>query len=104
MFCKNCGATIPDGVTKCPSCGKEIPATSNQGATQTSGADSIFKNNYKSQDGKLITGVCAGLAKKLGKTPWFVRAIFLIGGWIPILGWFLLGYYIVAAITWKFAD
>ena len=104
MICSNCGSTIPDGVTKCPNCGVEVTTSKSSGTSQPSGADSIFKNNYKSHDGKLITGVCAGLAKKFGKNPWLIRIIFIAAGWIPLVGWFLLGYYIAAAIMWKFID
>lgn len=37
-------------------------------------------------------------------TPWVVRIIFIVAGFIPILGWGFLAFYIVGAIVWKFDD
>ena len=106
MFCKNCGAPLDDGATFCERCGKEV---SKAPAAEEPKADGSAKKPeingfYKSKDGKLITGVCAGLAKKFNMTPWVVRIIFIVAGFIPILGWALLAFYIVGAIVWKFDD
>lgn len=38
-----------------------------------------------------MTGVCAGLARKLDKDPWLVRIIWLLAGFI-VAGIPLLGY------------
>lgn len=105
MFCKNCGAQIEEGVAVCPECGQAVPvAQKGKANEQTSNSTSVFKGNYKSKDGKILTGVCAGMGKRYGKNPWVFRAGFIIAGFIPILGWFLLGYYIAAIFMWKYED
>ena len=104
MFCKQCGATIPDGSTTCPSCGAEItPATNNVDA-QINDVASNSSGFFKSKDDKLITGVCAGLGKKYGKNPWLFRAIFIVSMFIPVVDFAVLGFYIYGAIAWKFDD
>ena len=104
MFCKNCGALIADDSKNCPNCGQEITAAPKNEPDKSTEDEtkSFFKGNYKSREGKILTGVCAGMGKRYGKNPWIFRAVFLIGSCIPLLGWFLLGYYIAAAITWKY--
>ena len=34
---------------------------------------------YRSPRGKMVAGVCAGLAEKTGLNVWVIRAIFIIG-------------------------
>lgn len=105
MLCKNCGATVPYGVTECPRCGgKELIETQEQTTAQPSERKSFFRGNYKSHEGKIITGVCAGLGKKNSRNPWLFRVFFIIGGLIPFTSWFVIGFYIGSAIFWKFAD
>lgn len=105
MFCKKCGTQVEDGVAVCPKCGNEIK---NSSAAESKPADTEKKGFldglYKTREGKLITGVCAGTAKKYNKTPWFVRIIFIIVGIIPIVSWVELVLYIVAAIKLKYIE
>ena len=104
MFCKKCGANIPDGSTVCPNCGQEIAAAPKVDNDQQASGKPNVNGWYKSKDGKLITGVCAGLGKKYDKNPWIFRAIFIVSGFIPIAGWALVAFYVVGAIMWKYDE
>ena len=104
MFCKKCGANIPDGTTVCPSCGQEIAAAPKADQNQQASNKSNVNGFYKSKDGKLLAGVCAGLGKKFDIKPWLVRAIFIVVGFIPILDFVSLILYILGAIAWKYDE
>ena len=104
MFCKKCGNNIPDGSSVCPNCGAEIKTAVDNVDSKANSVNANKSVFYKSKEGKLITGVCAGLGKKFGMNPWLFRVIFIVSGFIPFLGWALLGFYIVGAIVWKFDD
>ena len=105
MFCKKCGAKVEDGVTVCPSCGNEMQQTAAVGNAQTRASDKTGLNSFfKTRDGKILTGICAGLGKKYGKNPWLFRVILLVGGLIPIIGWVLDILYIVGIFALKYED
>lgn len=38
---------------------------------------------YRSPRGKILGGVCAGLAEKTGINPWVFRTIFILGNFLP---------------------
>ena len=105
MFCKKCGASIPDGSTVCEKCGYEFPAEPQVEGNAKQPIGKLDINGlYKSKDGKIITGVCAGLGKKYDKNPWIFRAIFIVSGFIPIAGWALVAFYVFGEIRCKFDD
>lgn len=57
MFCRECGAEIPDGSKHCPHCGaKLVDDTQSNNAVETVKKESFFKKNKK----KLL-GCCIGL-------------------------------------------
>lgn len=104
MFCKNCGNVIKDEQTVCEKCGKEIsvkPKTEDNGEQKTPRPN--VRGWYKSRDGKLIMGVCAGLGKKYNKNPWLFRGI-MIGSMFIFLGWASLAFYIVGSIVWPYDE
>jgi phage shock protein PspC (stress-responsive transcriptional regulator) len=41
------------------------------------------KELSRPRQGRIIAGVCAGLARRFGMTPWAVRALFLISILLP---------------------
>lgn len=56
MFCKHCGATLPDGVKFCPSCVKPTPNTNNNipkpvGGTGTGGSIGTGMSGFGSSHG-----------------------------------------------------
>ncbi|MFF5258517.1 PspC domain-containing protein [Actinomadura viridis] len=38
---------------------------------------------YRPRDGRVIAGVCAGLARRFGMTPWTVRLLALLSCLLP---------------------
>lgn len=50
---------------------------------------------YRSPRGKILAGVCAGLAEKTGLNPWVFRVIFILGNFLPGPG---LVVYIIMAL------
>lgn len=55
------------------------------------------KKLRRSVEGKIIAGVCAGLAEWLGWKPATVRIIFVVGSFVPIIPGFIV-YLILWAI------
>ncbi len=49
-----------------------------------------LKTLRRARRGRLIAGVCAGLATWLGWPPWLVRALFVVGSLVPIVPGFLV--------------
>lgn len=57
-----------------------------------------LKKLRRSMKGKIIAGVCAGLAEWLGWNPGIVRILFVVGSFIPIIPGFVV-YVILWAIV-----
>lgn len=43
----------------------------------------MSKTLQRPQDGKVIAGVCAGIARRFGWSPWLVRMVFVISCVLP---------------------
>ena len=56
-----------------------------------------LKKLRRSMEGKIIAGVCAGIAEWLGWKPGTVRIIFVVGSFVPIIPGFIV-YVILWAI------
>ena len=56
-----------------------------------------MKKLRRSTKGKIIAGVCAGLAEWLGWKPVTVRVLFVVGSFVPIIPGFIV-YVILWAI------
>jgi len=39
----------------------------------------------RSRRHRWIAGVCGGIAERLGWSPWVVRILFVLGGFLPVL-------------------
>ena len=50
----------------------------------------VSKKLRRSVEGKIIAGVCAGLAEWLGWKPGTVRIIFVVGSFVPIIPGFIV--------------
>lgn len=79
----------------------EMPGTSLHRNTVSEGSVSLFVDQQvassddrpplrRCREGRWIGGVCAGLSRRLGVGVGWVRAVFVIGGAIPILPGFPL--------------
>jgi phage shock protein C len=40
---------------------------------------------HRSRRHRWIAGVCGGIAERLGWSPWIMRAIFVLGAFLPVL-------------------
>lgn len=97
-YCKACGAEMNSKAAICTKCG----------VSQVS--DTKFSNNSnssrplrRSRDGKVLAGVCSGIAKKTNVNPWVFRAILIFTNFI-VLGWFLDIAYIIAIFALPYGD
>ena len=81
--CASCALEIPVEARKCPHCRARQP-----------GAASF----ERPAEGKLIAGVCAGIARELGLDPALVRLAFALGALVS-LGVVFWGYVILWVIT-----
>ena len=49
-----------------------------------------LKKLRRSMEGKIIAGVCAGIAEWLGWKPITVRVLFVVGSFVPVIPGFLV--------------
>ena len=95
-FCPNCGCETNENQSVCLKCGVSL----GKSKINSSNASSALDGLYRTKDGKLIAGFCAGLGKKFDITPWVFRLLFILFGccFIGLL------IYIVAAVVMKDED
>lgn len=77
FFCKKCGAQLEDGTDFCNACGATVEKESKNASTNNSKNHSSSNALTKSDDGKILAGVCAGMSKKWNLNPWIFRVLFL---------------------------
>jgi len=71
VYCSKCGKKNPDDASFCKKCGNSI---------KKDGTKTVeYKRLYRSDDDKLLGGVCGGIAEYFDIEPIFVRIVFLIG-------------------------
>ena len=90
MFCEDCGYEIEEGDTFCSKCGR---------AVKGSGRVSRVRQCRRQREGRMIAGVCAGVAKYFAKDVAVIRIVWVLSALIPplfpgiaayVLGWLLL--------------
>ncbi len=81
-YCRNCGVEMNPQAKYCVQCGVKQEQPAGQFG---------FDNLTRSNDGKIIAGVCSGLGKCWGIDPWILRLLFIF---INGIG---LAVYIIAA-------
>jgi len=71
VYCSKCGKKNPNDASYCKICGNSIKKDDTKAVEH--------KRLYRSDDDKLLGGVCGGIAEYFDIEPIFVRIIFLIG-------------------------
>ena len=93
-FCSNCGEPTDENQAVCLKCGYSLTKSSGIAGISSSSSNGEW---YRSADGKILTGVCAGLGKHFNTNPWVIR---IISFFIP----FGLLIYIVLSIIWPLEE
>jgi phage shock protein PspC (stress-responsive transcriptional regulator) len=71
VYCSKCGKKNPNDAKYCKICGNSIKKDDTKTVEH--------KRLYRSDDDKLLGGVCGGIAEYFDIEPIFVRIVFLIG-------------------------
>ena len=71
VYCSKCGEKNPNDARYCKNCGNSIKKDGKKAVEH--------KRFYRSNDDKLLGGVCGGIAEYFDIEPIFVRIVFLIG-------------------------
>ncbi len=86
MYCNACGKAMPDDARLCPYC-----------ATPVAGAQPITHRLMRPRQGRMIAGVCAGLARHFGWDLTVLRLLWLLlfifagaGGLLYIILWIVV--------------
>lgn len=101
MYCQKCGFENQEGVKFCKQCGEPTGG----GATAAAASTTATKTSgfFKTKDGKVLSGVCAGLGKKWNMNPWIIRGVLIILNFFGI-GFFLDIIYILMIFALKYDD
>ncbi|MBZ5566730.1 MAG: PspC domain-containing protein [Acidobacteriia bacterium] len=86
MYCNACGKAIPDDARLCPYCAKPVPGTA-----------PVTHQLLRPRQGRMIAGVCAGLAQHFGWSLTLLRLVWLLlfifagaGGLLYIIFWIVI--------------
>jgi len=86
MFCNACGKAIPDDSRLCSYC-----------ATPVAGAAAVTRQLIRPRQGRVIAGVCAGVARHFGWSITALRLLWLLlflfagaGGLLYIILWIVI--------------
>jgi phage shock protein C len=86
MYCNACGKAIPDDARLCPYCGNAL-----------AGAAAVTRRLVRPREGRMIAGVCAGVAQHFGWKLTMLRLVWLLlflfggaGGLLYIILWIVI--------------
>ena len=102
-YCKFCGAEMNGKAAFCTKCGVEQKNKTNFGNSFSYTASLDSKPLCRSRNGKILAGVCSGIAKKTNIHPWIIRGI-LIALKFLVIGWLLDIAYIIMIFVLPLED
>ena len=86
MFCNSCGKGMPDDARLCPYCAKPVAGTA-----------PVSHQLVRPRQGRVIAGVCAGMAQHFGWSLTLLRLVWLLlflfagaGGLLYIILWVVI--------------
>ena len=86
MYCNACGKSIPDDARLCPYCAQAV-----------AGAAAVAHQLIRPRKGRVIAGVCAGVARHFGWSITALRLVWLLlflfagaGGLLYIILWIVI--------------
>lgn len=101
-YCKACGAEMNGKAVLCTKCGISQTQGSSLGGGLSS-ASTRSASLSRSREGKVLAGVCSGLAKRMNMNAWVIRAILIFTNFI-VVGWFLDIAYLIAIFALPYED
>ena len=90
MFCEGCGYEIEEGDTFCSKCGRAVSGSGRRTRTRIC---------RRRREGRMIAGVCAGVARYFDRDVAVIRIVWALAALIPplfpgiaayVIGWLLL--------------
>ncbi len=81
-FCPNCGAETTAEQAVCLKCGVNLGNATTKGSSNNSGTGSVKAT--RREEGKLVAGVCSGIAYSTNCNPWLIRLPFILAGFFGI--------------------
>jgi phage shock protein PspC (stress-responsive transcriptional regulator) len=87
MYCTQCGSQQEDSAKYCSQCGKaaNAPPPADYVPPAQSGTGYGYRRLVRPRQGRLISGVCAGLGRYWGLDPVLVRILFVGLALCPVL-------------------
>lgn len=99
-FCHNCGETTNPEQVICTKCGYSLKGGGVSGSSVAAGGQKM----HRSRNGKILGGVCVGLAESFGwdsSLAWLFRLGFFFISWLFGIG---LIIYIIFCLSLKYDD
>lgn len=86
-YCPSCGKALSDDARFCPSCGKALASSSPPAGGYP---PAVIPGLVRPRHGRVLAGVCRGIANRLGWNISMLRLIFVILGVLTVPFWIVV--------------